>query len=404
MYLSRTAEKEIPLLSQDFKVVLVSGMRQVGKSSLLSHLAAGNRDYVTLDNMDDLQTAQNAPNFFFKNHPLPVFVDEIQRVPQLFLQVKYEVDKSEACGQVWLSGSQRFALMKGVGDSLAGRLFELHLMPLSLYELQGKGLLQEPYVPNADVKNLLDVQSDEDLWQTIWRGCWPKLLDKDGKRREQFFSAYLTTFLERDIRELCNIDELPVYMKFMQALAIRTGQELRINKLAQFTGVSEPTAKRWLYTAQASGLIYMLEPFSTNLTKQLTKSPKVYMTDCGLAAYLCKIASPEALKNDTNAGAFFETFVVTELLKSWRHNGREPHFYFYRDPKTQAEIDLIIESDGIYHPVEIKMSQHPTKDMVRHFDELKKFNVKTGIGALICRTPQVRYLTNEAVAHNLWQI
>ncbi len=404
MYFPRTAEKEIVQLSENFKVVLVSGMRQVGKSTLLTHLSEDDRAYVNLDNFDDLTLAQTSPSAFFLQHPLPLFIDEIQRVPQLFLQVKYEVDRAKENGTVWLSGSQRFALMQGAGDSLVGRLFELHLMPLSLYERQGKGLQQEPYVPTVSSRDILEKRSTEELWQMIWQGAWPAVFDKSVKQREQFFEAFLMTFLERDIRLLGNIEKLSAFRKFMRALAIRTGQELRLNKFAELTGVTEVTVRRWLSVAEASGLIFLLEPFSTNRTKVLAKSPKVYMTDTGLAAYLCGIATAEALQTDSNAGAFFETFVVTELLKSWRHNGREPRFFFYRDQKKQAEIDLLIENGGKFHPIEIKMTAHPSVDMVRHFAELKKLDVPTSTGALICMTPQRRFLSDDVVTHSLWQI
>ena len=294
--------------------------------------------------------------------------------------------------------------MQGAGDSLVGRLFELHLMPLSLYERQGKGLQQEPYVPTVSSRDILEKRSTEELWQMIWQGAWPAVFDKSVKQREQFFEAFLMTFLERDIRLLGNIEKLSAFRKFMRALAIRTGQELRLNKLAELTGVTEVTVRRWLSVAEASGLIFLLEPFSKNRTKVLAKSPKVYMTDTGLAAYLCGIATAEALQTDSNADAFFETFVVTELLKSWRHNGREPRFFFYRDQKKQAEIDLLIENGGKYHPIEIKMTAHPSVDMVRHFAELKKLDVPTGTGALICMTPQQRFLSDDVVTHSLWQI
>ena len=244
MYFPRTAEKEIVQLSENFKVVLVSGMRQVGKSTLLTHLSEDDRAYVNLDNFDDLTLAQTSPSAFFLQHPLPLFIDEIQRVPQLFLQVKYEVDRAKENGTVWLSGSQRFALMQGAGDSLVGRLFELHLMPLSLYERQGKGLQQEPYVPTVSSRDILEKRSTEELWQMIWQGAWPAVFDKSVKQREQFFEAFLMTFLERDIRLLGNIEKLSAFRKFMRALAIRTGQELRLNKFAELTGVTEVTVRQ----------------------------------------------------------------------------------------------------------------------------------------------------------------
>lgn len=404
MYLPRTVEKEILQLCKNFKVLLVTGMRQVGKSTLLQHLSEADRGYVSLDNFDDLDLAEQSPGAFFLQHPLPLFIDEIQRVPKLFRQVKFEVDKKSDNGQVWLSGSQRFSLMKGVGDSLAGRVFELHLMPLSIYEREGKGELQQPYLPSATPSGNLTQCATEKLWEIIWQGAWPALMGKSAKEREQYFEAFISTFLERDIKTLGNVDKLREFRKFILALALRTGQELRLNKLAEMTGVTELTVRRWLSVAEASGLVYLLPPFSSNTSKTLTKSPKVYFTDTGLAAYLCKFSTPQEMQKDTNAGAFFETFVITEILKSWRHNGLEPDFYYYRDAKKQTEIDLIIHRKRLYHPIEIKMTSHPKIDMIKHFSELSSMGVSVGMGAVICNCETQRFLADNVVAHSIWQI
>ena len=333
-----------------------------------------------------------------------MFTDEVQRAPQLFLQLKAEVDRSEAMGSAWLSGSQRFSLMKGVGDSLAGRLFEVHLMPLSLYERLGKGLEQKPYRPSEAPVAVLPSRSAEETWQLIWQGAWPAVVSLSAKERGQFYEAFLLTFLDRDLRELGSIEDLSSFRRFMKALALRTGQELRIGKLAELTGVSDPTVKRWLALAQTAGIVYLLPAFFANKTKSLVKSPKIYFTDTGLAAWLCGFSTPEEMLRDSNAGAFFETFVVSEILKSWRHNGIEPELYFYRDAKKQSEIDLLIHADGMWHPVEIKMSAHPERSMIRHFDELSRFDLLTGCGALICSTESIRYLADDVVAHSVWNL
>lgn len=404
MYIRRTIEKEFKNLGDNFKVILTSGMRQIGKSTLMQHLAEPDRACVTLDSQRELETASRAPEAFFRQHPLPVFIDEIQRAPALFLQIKAEVDKSEECGRVWISGSQRFSLMRGVGDSLAGRLCEVRLMPLSLYERQGQGLLQNPYLPNLMPSTALTPQSLEETWRIIWQGAWPKVLNYGPKLRDQFFDALLTTFIERDIRELCQIGDIRQFSAFVKALAIRTGQELRLNTLAQIAQVAVPTVKRWLSLAQTLGLIYLLSPFSTNKSKSLIKSPKLYFTDTGLAAWLCGFTTPQELSRDMNAGAFFETFVVMEILKSWRHNGTEPRLFFYRDQKGLAEIDLLIHADGKWHPVEIKTTKNPDSNMVRHFGRLADFGLPLGTGALICNTPVRRYIADNVVAHSVWEL
>lgn len=403
-YLPRTIEKEIPNLCENFKVLLITGLRQVGKSTTFSHLSKNNRNYVSLDNLPDREMATYAPDMFFSKYPLPVFIDEIQLVPELFRQVKFEVDKSENFGQVWLTGSQRFHLMKSAGESLFGRLFEIHLMPFSLYERNGVGLLQEPYLPSKTPINRLSMCSEEEVWKIIWQGAWPRVYEANSKERQQFFNSLITTFLEKDIRSLENVEKLIAFKKFMYALAFRTGQELRINKLCEIAGVTAPTANRWLAIAEASGLIYLLPAFSHDSSKTLTKSPKVYFTDTGLAAFLCDISSHEELSKHTLAGAFFETFVITEILKSWRHNGLEPHLSYYREAKTGVEIDLLIHFEGKYYPVEIKSSSMPHKEMAKNFEELKKYKLNIGYGSVICTTKEPRYLDYNVVAHSFLNI
>ena len=306
MYLHRTVEQSLPSLCQNFKVILISGMRKVGKRTLLQYLATNDRKYVSLGKFEDYELALTSPSAFFRQHQLPLIIDEIQRVPQLFRQVKAEVDKSDACGQVWLSGSQHFSLMQNVGDSLAGRIFEVHLMPLSIYEREGKSLLQSNYIPSEDLKNHLDLRSTSETWDIIWQGAWPELYRANSKGRSQFFEAFIQTLLERDIQTDRKIGKLAEFRKFLKALAMCTAQELRINKLSKLSGVTEPTVKRWLEVAQATGLIYLLQPFSSDRSKTLTKSPKVYFCDTGLAAYLCDFSTASQMQRDTNAGAFFQ--------------------------------------------------------------------------------------------------
>lgn len=404
MYIHRTAENEFDSLCNNFKVILVSGMRQVGKSTLLQKLVTEERNYVNLDNSEDYELASNAPSAFFRQHQLPLIIDEIQRVPQLFRQVKAEIDKSDVCGQVWISGSQRFSLMQNVGDSLAGRIFEVHLMPLSIYEREGKGLVQSIYIPSEDLKNHLDPRSPSETWDIIWQGAWPELYRANSKGRSQFFEAFIQTLLERDIQTDRKIGKLADFRKFLKALAICTAQELRINKLSKLSGVTEPTVKRWLEVAQAIGLIYLLQPFSSDRSKTLTKSPKVYFCDTGLAAYLCGFSTANQMQRDTNAGAFFKTFVVTEILKSWYHNSIKPEMYYYRDAKKNTNVDLLIHANGLYHPVQVCMCEQPNISMTRHFSELDNLGVKRGFGAVICNCPSHRYLSDNVIAHSIWQI
>ncbi len=404
-YLPRTIEKEIPKLSQRFKAVLVSGMRQVGKTTVLSKQAqSAKTPELNLDDNDLFNLASGNPAAFFNIYPLPLFIDEIQRVPHLLRQLKAELDKNEKYGQVLLSGSQKFALMKGIGDSLAGRIFEINLMPLSIYERFGLGLEQNPYIPQIRPNQKLGKHDQDEIWQVIFKGAFPSVIEANNKERAQFYEAFINTFLERDLRDICNIANLHTFRKFLKALCLRTGQELRINALQALINVSAPTINRWLDIAETAGFIYLLKPYYSNQNKTLSKSPKIYVTDTGLLAYLCGYQTVEELKVSSNAGAIFETFVVIEILKSYRHNGLEPQLFFYRDAKKQSEIDLLVHNDGLWHPVEIKCSQDPDDSMFRHFKELDKYDIKQGQGAVICNTSDTRYLAHAVVAHSIWQM
>ena len=403
IYKHRTLETEILKASERFKAVMVSGMRQVGKSTMLQNLCAENRTYVTLDDIQASELATNARNVFFKQYPAPILVDEIQRVPELCLEGKVLVDLSDKRGQVWLTGSQRFAMMKNVSESLAGRLACFELLPMSLYERQDKAFEQRPYLPAGDLKRgALVPQTPEETWRTIWQGSWPEVIDDTPKNRNVFFQSLLQTYIERDVIQT-GIRNLKDYRKFLTILASRIGQEFQLNAVAAEVGVAVQTAKQWLSVAESSGLVYLLPPFFENVGKTVIKRPKLFFTDTGFAAWLCNIPSAEALSRAYNSGSFFENFVIIELLKSWIHNGEQPHFYFYRDTRFN-EIDLLIFDGVEYHPVEIKTTESPQAGMVKAFDNIKGSHVKRGSGALICLTKEPRYLTSDVIAHSIWDI
>lgn len=402
-YRHRTLETEILKASERFKAVMVSGMRQVGKSTMLQNLCAETRTYVRLDDIRAAELAENARDVFFKQYPAPVLVDEIQRVPELCLEGKVLADSSDKRGQVWLAGSQRFAMMKNVPESLAGRLASFELLPMSLYERQDKAFEQRPYLPAGDLKRgALVPQTPEETWRTIWQGSWPEVIDDTPKNRNVFFQSLLQTYIERDVIQT-GIRNLKDYRKFLTILASRIGQEFQLNAVAAEVGVAVQTAKQWLSVAESSGLVYLLPPFFENVGKTVIKRPKLFFTDTGFAAWLCNIPSAEALSRAYNSGSFFENFVIIELLKSWIHNGEQPHFYFYRDTRFN-EIDLLIFDGVEYHPVEIKTTESPQAGMVKAFDNIKGSQVKRGAGALICLTKEPRYLTSDVVAHSIWDI
>ena len=403
IYRRRTLEKEILKASERFKAVMVSGMRRIGKSAMLKHLCAETRTYVTLGDIQACELAAGARDAFFKQYPAPILIDEIQRVPELCLEVKVLADSSDKRGQVWLTGSQRFAMMKNVSESLAGRLACFELMPMSLYERQDKAFEQKPYLPAGNLdRGSLTPQTPEDTWRIIWQGSWPEVIDSTPQNRNVFYQSLLREHIERDVVRT-GIRNLPGYQRFLMILASRIGREFQLNAVAAEVGVAVQTVKQWLSVAESSDIIYFLPPFFENVGKTVIKRPKLFFTDTGFAAWLCNVPSAEALRNAYNSGSFFENFVVVELLKSWVHNGEQPHFYFYRDTRFN-EIDLLIFDGVEYHPVEIKTTESPQASMVKAFDNIKGSHVQRGPGALISLTKEPRYLTSDVVAHSIWDM
>lgn len=405
-YLPRTIEPVVQTVSRLFKVVLLTGPRQCGKSTCLGHLAqqAGNRAHLSLDYPDLVAEVKAAPSQFFTHHPTPVLIEELQYAPDIFRLIKAEVDSKPDKGMVWATGSHKFELMKGVSESLAGRLIPLDLLPMSIYERNGLGLLQKPYVPTANPAAHLGDVDHETIWSTIWQGAWPDVINAPDADRDAFFHALLSTSLLRDIWQSVGEARHMAFLKFLALLAARTGQELRLGALADEVGASVHLIKKWLSLAERIGLIYLLRPYFANTNRQLVRSPRVYFIDTGLAAHLSRIPNPEALKNHPNAGAFFETFVITEILKSWVHNGKFADFYFYSDSKSRAEIDLLIRHDGKLHPVEIQASSHPTSQAIKNFKVLDDLPEPVGHGAVICTTSRTYDLSDTCTAHSISSI
>ena len=396
MYIKRTSEDVIKKLSKQFKVVLVTGARQVGKSTLLKHCDE-NRNYVSLDDLSERELAINEPKLFLETHKAPLIIDEIQYAPNLLSYIKLIVDKSDKKGQYWLTGSQQFHLMKNVSESLAGRVGILDLMGLSLAELS-QIPNNEPFFPDLEYiekrrenhKNY----STSDIFKIIYNGSFPALNNQDEfQDRNAFYSAYIRTYIERDIRDLSSISNEMKFLNFIRVVAARTGQVLKYSELANAVDISEPTAKTWLSVLVSSNIVYLLEPYYRNITKRMTKMPKIYFLDTGLCSYLTGWSSPEVIEKGAMNGAFFETFVVSEILKSYRHNGERPLIYWYRDTQ-QKEIDLLIERDGKLHPIEIKLTSNPNKSMLKHFNILDN----QGSGGLICMRESDIPLTEDVSA------
>jgi predicted AAA+ superfamily ATPase len=367
--------------------VLVTGSRQVGKTTLLRN-AKPNIPYVTLDDPIMLTSAVSESGTFFKVTPPPLVLDEIQYAPQLFLYIKMLLDSEGGKGQFFLSGSQQYLMMKNVSESLAGRIGILNLYGLSLREIQGIDFTT-PFHPGPDYLEARKEQvmplDFKTVWEYIHRGSMPAMSAEKGVDWDLFYAAYVRTYLERNVRDLAQVGDEVKFLKFMTAVAALTGQLLNVALLARDAGISQPTAERWLSILRASNLVYLLQPYHNNITKRAIKTPKLYLLDTGLAAYLTRWNTPEVLQNGAMAGAFFETFVVAEILKSYANAGiLDPSLYFYRD-KEQNEIDLLLHRDGMLYPIEIKKNADPNPGDVKAFGVLDTLSgVKRGPGALIC--------------------
>jgi predicted AAA+ superfamily ATPase len=398
----RTIEQSILEISSSFKSLLVSGPRQVGKTTLLKDALGANRKYVTLDNKADLLKAKKDPKGFLETYSPPALIDEIQYAPEIFSYIKILLDNSDERGQIWMTGSQQYNMMQGVTESLAGRVAIIDMLGFSIYELQNKAALQKPFLPMKDRKPVLKYQSAKDTFQIIWQGFFPDVINKNIKERAVFYDSYVKTYLERDVRQIINISDEPAFLTFLKVAASRTGQEINLTNIAKDVGVSPNTAKAWLSILQTSGLVHLLRPYFKNTTKRFTKTPKMYFMDTGLACHLAGWTTPEALEIGIAAGAFFETFVITEIIKSYKHNVTPVDLYYYRDFDGK-KIDLLIHQDGLFYPIEIKKTSTPMPDDIKAFATFAKIE-KLGYGNLICLTEKTQPLSADAAAISVWDI
>ena len=387
MYIKRHAEKTVEKLYEMFGAVLVAGPRQVGKTTMLEQITKG-INYVSLDDPIVKSGVEEAGGTFFKDNPPPVFVDEIQKAPALFNQIKLILDKTHGKGQFYMCGSQQFRMMKGISETLAGRIGLCTLLGFSLREMHGVKY-DMPFIPTDDYleerkKDVKNIEYNE-VWNTIWRGSMPELYSNPEYDWRLYYSAYVRTYIERDVRDLSEIGDTVKFTNFMIAAAASTGQLINVTSLARDVGISPTTAERWLSILVASNIVYLLQPYHNNVTKRAVKTPKLYFLDTGLAVYLTKWNSVEVLKNGAMAGAFFESFVISEIVKSYYNAGvSEPPLYFYRD-KDMNEIDLVIEENGMLHPIEIKKHADPQKSDYKAFHLLEAIpNVKVGQGGIVC--------------------
>jgi uncharacterized protein len=386
VHIKRTLSKAVQKASKSFRVILLTGPRQVGKTTLLQDLQKTTRSYVTLDDLNTRIKATDDPAGFIQLLDLPVLIDEVQYAPELFSYIKMIVDQEKKTGLFWLTGSQQFEMMKNVRESLAGRVGILRLQGISLAEIQGRENLA-PFLPTPEIikerQQTAKPLTLPEVFHKIWCGSYPEVVIQDGENWEIFYDSYVTTYIQRDVRDYLKISDQAQFLKFMQIAASRTGQLLKYSDIATAIGVSEPTIKSWLTVLEASGIIYILQPYFNNQTKRFIKTPKLYFMDTGLCSYLTGWLNPGVLVRGAMSGAMLETYVVAEIIKSYLHNGRNPRIYFYRD-KEQYEIDLLIEENGVLHPLEIKQSASLKNIDIKAFKLLPKLKATIGRGAVIC--------------------
>ncbi len=398
----RTLAATIQRVSDHFPVLLLTGPRQVGKTTLLEQCAAPGRRLVTLDDLDQRDLARHDPALFLQRHPAPLIIDEVQYAPELFSAIKIAVDRSKEPGQFWLTGSQKFHLMQGITESLAGRVAILDLLGLSRAEIHGHAELSQPFLPARDwierppadpVRPLALL----DLYRAIWRGGYPRIALDEDMPRDIFFSSYLQTYVQRDVRGLARVGDELAFLRFVRAAAARTAQLLNYADLARDLDLDQKTVKAWLGILETSGLVYLLPPWHSNLTKRLVKTPKLYFLDTGLAAYLTQWTSPESLEAGAMSGAILETFVLGEILKSYWHHGLAVNLFFYRD-RDGHEIDLLIEQDQCLYPIEIKKTATPSRTAARGFHLLSRLGLPVGPGAVLCLKETAVPLSAELMA------
>ncbi|MBR3196660.1 MAG: ATP-binding protein [Clostridia bacterium] len=385
------------------KCFLLTGARQVGKSTLLKHTFPEYNIASFDDRLTRLQ-AKEEPRLFLMNNPRPLFIDEVQKENSILEEIKLIVDASDSRGEFILSGSQKLELMKGMSESLAGRVSIMELSGLSMREIRGISFNRH-FVPTEDYLQAREkeLKSYDDIWNIIHKGSYPEMYDVD-RDWQDFYSSYISTYLERDIHELISADSL-TFTRFMTAVAARTGEMLNYANIADETGVSEPTVKKWISALERTGVVYILEPFSNSALSRAIKAPKIYFRDTGLVCFLTRWLTPETLKNSAVAGNIFETFVVSEILKSYCNEGKDYRFsiFYYRGKDKRAsgenEIDLVIHEDGVLYPVEIKMTGNPKASMGSMNPILDKIpDKKRGTGIILCLVDKKTYLRENLIA------
>ena len=405
-HFNRDIASTISELSRSYAVIILTGPRQVGKTTVLKDLMTADRGYVTLDDLTERNLAKTDPRMFLELHPSPVLIDEIQYAPELFSYLKIAVDNGAASGAFWLTGSQAFRMMELAQESLAGRAALLHMSALSQHEVFGRESADAFTVALANLQQRSRAGSPTDvsgIYERIWRGSMPGYVSGRFPNRDVFYNSYLQTYLERDVRDLApKVDSLQ-FADFIRAAACRCGDLLNAADIARDVGVTTQTAQRWLRILERSDVIYFLHPYANNLLKRTVKAPKMYFFDTGLVAYLTRYSSPEILANGAINGNILENYVINEIRKSYHNLGKDCLLWYYRD-FDQAEVDIVIEADGVLHPLEVKRSSSPVISMVKNFEKLRKGSVPVGQGAVICNAPKLGALNSDTLIVPVWML
>lgn len=391
-YIERTLERKFLKMSSFFKAVLITGARQVGKTTILKHLAEGQkRTYVSMDNTMARTLAKSDPVLFFQTYKPPIIIDEIQKAPELFEQIKIMCDESEERGLFWLTGSQQYNMMKNVRETLAGRIGILELYSLSKNEVDG---IQFPNEMDFSLACLQQRQACTgkndvvDVFDHIWRGGMPDAIYADAEQRQEYYNSYIETYLMRDVSEEGGITDSVRFRKFLNACAALVAEQVNYKTLAEAAEISQPTAKEWLRLLQGLGIIYLLQPFANNELKRLAKTPKLYFCDTGLCAYLSMWLTRDTLMNGAASGHYFENYVIIELVKNFSYSSVKANLTYYRDSNAK-EIDVMVEENGLIHPLEIKKSANPDRREIKKYEIIDKTNLERGSGGIICMCEEV---------------
>ncbi len=386
-YKARELERKFLKLSGFFKAVLVTGARQVGKTTMLRHLSDGTgRTYVTMDDIMARELAKSDPVLFFQMYKPPILIDEVQKAPELFEQIKIMCDRTDENGLFWLTGSQQYKMMDNIRETMAGRIGILNLYGLTQREKIGVSFdkdLDFSLDALKERQQKLPKNSIASVFRHIWEGCMPQLFGVDDELRTEYYNSYVGTYLMRDAAEEGGITDSVKFTKFLRCCAALTGEQVNYATLAENAGISEPSAKEWLNILQGLGVIYLLEPYANNELKRLSKTPKLYFCDTGLCAFLSMWLTPEALMLGAASGNYYENYVVMELVKNYAYSKQKANITYYRDSNAK-EIDIFVEENMIIHPLEIKKSANPTARDVRKFSILDKTVLTHGDGGIIC--------------------